>query len=489
MQYLYGASVQGIQNFIFQTDKLTEIVGASNLVEQICTTFFKDEVGNSFNPNNLIIGAAGNIKYLFDTKSDCEHIVKTFPMQVMLMAHGITISQAVVPINDNLTSEHLQVLETNLRTQRSRQVAPHGLGLMIAENARRTGNPSVNWKKNAAIDLAQQQKQQASDPANRILLKKLTDEQKIPANRFPFDISDISKTGKNNWIAVVHADGNNLGKLLMGLGENIQGDIKAAFREFSETLDKATIAAAKQAFDDVVLNTVKDNGRIPFRPVLLGGDDLTVIIRGDLAMKFTKVFLAQFEMETQCLFSAFAKTHGLQDDIFKNGLTACAGIAYIKTNYPFHYGVNLAESLCKEAKKIAKNINAEHTPSCLMFHKVHASFVEEYSDIVEKELFAKSAEVHFNNGPYFVKQTKNYDTIDALEQKISRINYKDAPKAGLRNWLTELQNNAATATQLLARINTISKDTKYFIDIDKPFITRDNKKHTPIFDIISLSNI
>ena len=32
VNYLYGASVQGIQSFIFQTDKLKEIVGASNLV-------------------------------------------------------------------------------------------------------------------------------------------------------------------------------------------------------------------------------------------------------------------------------------------------------------------------------------------------------------------------------------------------------------------------------------------------------------------------
>ena len=44
-KYLYGASVQGIQNFIFQTNKLIEIVGASELVEQIYITifFYKEE--------------------------------------------------------------------------------------------------------------------------------------------------------------------------------------------------------------------------------------------------------------------------------------------------------------------------------------------------------------------------------------------------------------------------------------------------------------
>ncbi len=33
MAYLYGASIQGIQGFIFETNKLKEIAGASNLIE------------------------------------------------------------------------------------------------------------------------------------------------------------------------------------------------------------------------------------------------------------------------------------------------------------------------------------------------------------------------------------------------------------------------------------------------------------------------
>ena len=60
-KFLYGASVQGIQSFIFQTNKLKEIVGGSELIEQICTVFFKSEVGINYKEENLIVGAAGNI--------------------------------------------------------------------------------------------------------------------------------------------------------------------------------------------------------------------------------------------------------------------------------------------------------------------------------------------------------------------------------------------------------------------------------------------
>jgi hypothetical protein len=43
VRYLYGASIQGIQGFIFETNKLKEIVGASDLIEWFCEyNFFKD---------------------------------------------------------------------------------------------------------------------------------------------------------------------------------------------------------------------------------------------------------------------------------------------------------------------------------------------------------------------------------------------------------------------------------------------------------------
>lgn len=79
VKYLYGASVQGIQSFIFQTNKLQEIVGASELVEKICTDFFKEEINkhkrDSFKEENLVLSAAGNIKYIFEKVTDCQNLV------------------------------------------------------------------------------------------------------------------------------------------------------------------------------------------------------------------------------------------------------------------------------------------------------------------------------------------------------------------------------------------------------------------------------
>lgn len=493
MKYLYGASVQGIQGFIFQTDKLREIVGASNLVEEICTTFFKECVGNNnFKSENLIIGAAGNIKYLFEDKAACEHLVYYFPKAVMQKATGIAISQAVVEVEGDFKYEHLEVLDIRLNTQRNKPANPLNLGLMITERARRTGNPAVAWNDEGTIDLAQKQKHKASNDAEQNLISKISEGVNLNRATFPFEISDISN-GKN-WIAVVHADGNNLGQILRKLSSNISGDIQKAFREFSVALDKSTREATKLAFEEVFVNVIKestDKSKIPFRPVLLGGDDLTLIIRGDLALDFTRRYLEHFEKRTKANFASFVQTYNL-GLLLQNGLTACAGIAYIKTNYPFHYGVALSESLCKQAKRVARGINSETSPSCLQFHKVHASFIEEYESIIEKELSAPN-NVRFNYGPYFLNYTRNYHSIKDLQLLVRKINNKDAPKAGFRNWLTELRNNPESASQLLKRLKDINKQVNTFLpnnNIDEPFtIRQDQMRYTPIFDIISLSNI
>ena len=54
-KFLYGASVQGIQRFIFQTNDLKDIVGASELVEFICTDLFQQTVGEEWTENNRIM--------------------------------------------------------------------------------------------------------------------------------------------------------------------------------------------------------------------------------------------------------------------------------------------------------------------------------------------------------------------------------------------------------------------------------------------------
>ncbi len=483
-QYLYGASVQGIQSFIFETNKLREIAGASELVEQICNTCFYDVAGIS-NPkedDNLQLAAAGNIKYLFQNRETCEQVVRDFPRAAMTLAPGITVSQAVVKIEDDFASnaaKYTNQLEQKLRAQRSRPVVQHGLGWMVSERSRRTGKPGVAWKKEAVVDAGQVAKGKMVEASKSALLEKLMPETRVGDYHrlFARDIEEITGGKERTWIAVIHADGNNLGKKIMRMAR--EGASSQRFKAMSEKLGKATEGAAKHAFD-IVVRKAANGGLHPIRPIVLGGDDLTVIIRGDLALRFTEAFLEAFEQETQKEFQGFG--YG-----FEQGLTACAGIAYIKPNYPFHYGATLAETLCKQAKKVAKDIDGDHTPSCLLFHKVHASFVEDYGSIIEQELTAK--EVRLDYGPYFLDHQAGYATLDELQHWMAVLNQSDSPRSRLRNWLTDLQVNPEAAQQQLDRIRQITHDSyDRDLKLSDPFTQRE-KQHTHLYDAIALTSI
>lgn len=484
IKYLYGAAVQGIQNFIFQTNELKDIVGASELVEKICTEDFEP-----FRKNGKdILHAAGNIKYIFNKKNDCEKAVKEFPKIVLNKAPGIIISQAVVEIKAGETfGSVVDKLEDKLRSQRNKPNQSITLGYMGILRSRKTGLPAIEIdKKGDFLDLATYKKRSSSQSTPK-LCKKLYDESSLNIKKIPFDIEDI--TQKNDWIAIIHADGNGLGQIVQKIGKD-----ENQFADFSKKLDEATVTAAQTAFKNVC--STRGGGVIPIRPVVLGGDDLTVVCRGDLAIDFAESFLMEFEHQTQQKLGLYIKEAYKEVD----KLTACAGIAYIKSSYPFYYGYELAEALCSEAKKDAKKkerieCNNGMPPSCLMFHKVQDSFVEDYSEIVKRELTPFDG-YSFKFGPYYVYDDKLDDdkwTISELKSHTKDLDNKskddkegNAIKSHLRQWLSSLHENNGSDKQLLERMISITpkNDLKRLIDKVTQF-----KDKTPVYDMLSYHSI
>ena len=482
MSYLYGASVQGIQDFIFKTDKLKDIVGASEIVENISVNF-----STEFEKNCTVIQkAAGNIKLLFDNEEDVKNIVLEFPKKVMQEAYGITISQAVIKIENELTKADLDKLEENLKEARNKASIPLDSSINIIKISPTTGKSSYTYdrKKEEFIDYATYVKRK-----NKIdkLLSKITDDKDI---KFPTELSDISN--KKNKIAVIHADGNGLGKLLQNLGKKLKdSDVKEVFSSFSESLDEATKTAAKIAF-----SKIDKDKNLKFRPLILGGDDLSVICSADIALRFIDEFLKEFEKQTKTELKELVDKYNLTE--FENGLTACAGVAFCNEKYPFHYAINLAEDLCKEAKKEAKKINDILAPSCLMLHNVQSSFYTSYSDFIKNEL--EFGDISFKFGPYYTEKEFG-PTIKDFINSVNSFNSDNSPKSKLRKWLGELYYDVTYADSLLKRINQVmDKDSKTAIDnvlnrlnenlsLDNPFINKDSKNYTPIHDIIEIASI
>lgn len=496
-KYLYGAAVQGIQQFIFQSTELREIASASALVEEACTEtfaeclydkpYFEHVPGEKVSayqnmlmefPDSTIINAAGNVKFLFDDNQEelCKKVVLKFPKMVSELIPGITISQAVVKLpNGTVDEEAIDELERKLREQRNRVPRNTTLGLMGTVRCRKTGKPAVAWVKDPdngpdiAIDKATQSKQTHN---LKDLVSTAFGENRFRDRQLPFEIEDIE--GRQKWIAIIHADGNGLGQVVRKVGHNTED-----FRTFSKGLAFATKQAVRKTFDKMVDDGLiklqdKDNkpAVLPIRPVVLGGDDVTVICRADLALDFVNILANKFQEETTVLHKILTKYK-----VFEGGedhLTLCAGIAYVKSNYPFHFGYDLAENLCSVAKKDARLQKTGQDvliPACAAFHKVQDSFIESYEDIRSRELRIEMNQrgieqtLSFEYGPYYLKDIDGRRTIKDLLEDVKALNGQNKlAHNAMREWLAYMSvGDDQKAVQHLERMLDIKVGSKNLI--------------------------
>ncbi|NPA60374.1 MAG: hypothetical protein GXO30_07960 [Epsilonproteobacteria bacterium] len=495
-KYLYGASIQGIQGFIFETNKLQEIVGASDLIEWFCSEGFLARFSKDYEvqitKKDIVRNAGGNIRIVFEKLDELEKMVREFPKYIMQKAYGITISQAVVEFEEGEYLEKKDELEHQLSKARNQAIMPLDARFALMKQTPRTGKPafkSETYDKGTQKERIEyfdkgnwQKKSNRDDAWLNILLNKLN--LKEYANQFSIDMDKIANT--NNKVAVIHADGNKMGLMLQQMNKDLKakedGEIQKIFKEFSHAITKSTNSAVEKAF----IETFDTNSEtIKFRPIVIGGDDVTVICDANRALEFTKAFLEAFEDNTKKNF----KESNL--DKYAKKLTACAGISFCNSKFPFHYAVDLAEHLCSYAKE-----KSNREASCLAFHNIQSSFVEDYQTYIKQELTTKEG-IELLFAPYFIKHEPKIETLIELHKLFSG---GDISLGKYREWLSELHKNQEYAELFLERVDSVlkSKNPKKYDDIDKKLqelnsnlklnsLIVENK--TPMQDILQLKSV
>lgn len=561
MYYSLFFEARSIQSYIFDSGKMKEMVGASELIKQLCAEKLDDVINeveleeikpNKDDPAEKNISdmskalqemkenqvffsrrSGGAFSALFVNKDKRDRFLGVWSMSVNDFVPGLEVVYAVSESDEikKIIEETYAKLAYNRNFPPA--VLPEATPMHVL--APRTGKPAVDKEDNTFvwIDEASRKKIKAVDNdkfnslSNAFLQN--TPEEKAQKYSFPTNLEFDSKghcefpfKSDSRYLGLIHADGNDLGQTLLNIKENIEDGVEYAvmLRLFSENLEKSTMEAAQAATKNLIEQFKKDleknekksdesskNTVLPMRPLVLGGDDLTVLVRADIAMQFVKDYCVAFKEKTKVNFE---KIHNHNKDAIPEELTACAGLAYVKNNQPFMDAFELTESLCAESKRISKNVRKKEKrteiPATVTSLVVTNSFIESYSSYKEKELTVKKGNKEYiaTLGAYAIDENeKSIPTLKVLRALCKELKKDGVTSASIREYATMIFGDGNIAREKWRRwievlesrgllngfktvMNGFTRQGEGLNVIESPWFGDDNTKKTPLFDALQL---
>nr|WP_321500837.1 hypothetical protein [uncultured Dethiosulfovibrio sp.] len=514
--WYYVFAAKGLQDFILKGDKLRLMVGGSAIIEDLSVNFFgKLFEGLGLRPGDdydIISKAAGGVRVLFFHEGDGEEVLKVVPMALSLYASGLDFVQTLLPVKDGL-AETMKKAERVLMNRRGLAFPSLPPAGPLVERCPRSGLPAVGSFSQGGdrepADLSMVLRDRASSGlAHSFMAEKAlgADRAKDETIQLPMDMAEIVSSDKGD-VAVVHIDGNGLGAIVIKLFEGLSGEkdysVAKVYERFSSAIQSASERSLQIALSPLVEETVEKGGSFyPFRPLVCAGDDVTVILRGADGLDFADRFLCAFEEESA------KELRGLNLPDLSEGLTACAGIAYVKSNFPFSQAYELSESLCSYAKdKTARKTDRKTDRSCssLAFWRVTTTMADDFSGIIERELtfrnLAMDTTTTMTMMPYTTGGKTNGQSAPSLASlRVLKDSVSAMPRGTLRGILSKVAVGKDRACRDFERIIEVHKDKgdycKKLLEALEAITGRDGKdslfstdNRSPLNDVISLCSV
>lgn len=258
-------------------------------------------------------------------------------------------------------------------------------------------------------------------------------------------VLDLDQDYHDKDIALVHVDGNGLGVLLQQLKQALTGEQPAVYRHyfrlFSDALAKATQGAAQYATGQLATRMGMTQGTLPMRPIVLGGDDVTLLCDARHALRYAEDFIHAFESQTQQELEPLV---GFISEKSERGakvpayLTASGGVVFHKAHHPYLQTNALVESLADTAKSLGRA--ASHVSFCRVSNTV-ADGLSHYEARTQHYPLANGKDFVSAQPGYAVQEgTSDAPSLQALRNLVSDCRAEHAP-VSTRRWrqmLTEL---------------------------------------------------
>lgn len=479
--------VRGIQDYIFRTSKLKHAIGASAIVESIiekAISYAVNLVGNKDITYDMIwenveyteddkdvqvlyIGG-GNAFVLFRNAKIYKTITKCMSKYVIENTYSLQLAATYIEKTGNYQEDYknlnIKMMQVKANMPESKPVG--ALPIMRVELS--TGLPAI-----------------ANDESKETCLKLEAEKIKrknIKTRRKVFD-EFIEEKGEDSTLAVIHIDGNNMGMRIRELIEN-----KTTYLDAVNEMRKISFSinhAYKDVFEEM-MNIFNKNDDYVILPVLVAGDDITYVCSGKAALASVELFVDKISRKTMT---------GMVEDIDKYGFSVCAGIAYIRSHFPFSTGYAVAEACCESAKDKAKAVGENKVGNFFDFQFCKNVQTIDIETIREKEYYTATNEALLTR-PFEIKGDSNaqysYDVLKKYLQVFSGLNdiqekgeaFKKLPRSHAKT----LRNTYPLGYQQVDRFKRFLESRGWCLpDGDcNAYIEIDGKKTAKYYDALEL---
>lgn len=422
--YLLALDSTGTQPYIFGSNRLRHNIGGSHLVAQATGSWALEAAEEAASPRRtnvkdaaalelresddpkywiekngdlaaeVLYAGGGNVVVLFREKDVADNFRECLSQELIERAPELDLVECGEPFDweeewdPDSESISLAALSGKLdavlralgRKKEARRAPSSPVGRSVTQPGQIRGQPAVGMQEPPGpgedpypISSEAKAKEEHLHRANQRLKALLP-----PPDGFayPYELGNLGQAeGKQSFIAVVHADGDRMGRFLQkvareNLREEASGPNRAfiyRMRAFSEVVRGAALDALKDMIGglhtfieehrdgngEVELPGVKAPLRLdrrdghlllPLRPIVFGGDDVTFVCDGRLGLALAARYVRCFETR----FDRRAEESDVLPRLSKT--TASAGVSIVKTHYPFSRAYDLAEELTRSAK-------------------------------------------------------------------------------------------------------------------------------------------
>ncbi len=415
-QSLMLIEISGIQDYIFRSNQLAQNIGASELVQRALKEWLSELLPRPHNfegarlpdkatlSNGLaslvIYSGGGNAAVLFASDEMAERFARDYSRRLLRDAPGMQMTLQRMPfdpVSGILAKIHQELRGRLARRKLDRKVSAPLAGLGVTAACVYTGAPAV-CERNGQLISAEVRAKLDAEPYGNERLKKLLPDVETNGFKLTHNFGDFGTKGESSFLAIVHADGNRMGDRIENIGRKfprpgLNDDYIKALGDFSDSVHKASEKALQETAglllspDNLpegsnliggIVPIPERNGEryLPFRPIVFGGDDVTFVCEGRLGLSLAAEYLSAYSGET---LSDGEPAH------------ARAGVAVVKSHYPFSRAYELAVSLCDSAREYIRDCEekGEQGVSAFDWHFAVTGLLLPLSEVREREYTAR----------------------------------------------------------------------------------------------------